>query len=95
MKRWLHVKERGKKQRPDFFVFDTADNEGFIKEIENYVWDRYRNRQRDNELKPHPVKKNDDLLDSVMQVCITLGDDDILTEAQSFSMIGNSNQYAD
>jgi phage terminase large subunit-like protein len=95
MKRWLHVKQRGNKERPDFFVFDTSDNEGFIKEMENYVWDRYRNRARDNELKPHPVKKNDDLLDSVMQCCIVLGDDDILVEAQSFSMVGNSDQYID
>jgi hypothetical protein len=72
LKNWLHVKDRAGVMRPDFYVFDSQDNESFIYEIENYIWDRYRNKQN-QEFKDKPVKKNDDLLDTVMQVCLTVG----------------------
>ncbi len=79
-RRWLHEKERYERKRADFFVFDKPENEGFLFEIENYVWDRYRNRNVDG-LKPKPVKKNDDLLDTIMQICLILKDgEDFVTE---------------
>lgn len=75
MRRWLHEKERKGRMRPDFMVFDKPENEGFVFEIENYVWDRYRNRNVEG-LKAKPVKKNDDLLDTIMQICLILKDGD-------------------
>lgn len=72
-KRWLHVKEREGRERPEFFVFDNEDAENFVKEIEGYVWDRKRSSDGD-ELKTRPVKKNDDLLDAVMQIALILGE---------------------
>lgn len=73
LKRWLAVRERAGKTRPDFFVFNTQDNlEGFVREIEGYVWDRYKSRNA-TDLKTRPVKKNDDIIDSVMQVSLVLG----------------------
>lgn len=72
-KRWLHTKLRNGIQRADFYVFNTADNQDFVNEIENYAWQMWSSRSRDG-FKTEPVKKNDDLLDSIMQVCLTLGD---------------------
>jgi hypothetical protein len=71
LKQWLHIKKRNEITRPDFFVFDGF-NEDFIHEIENWAWDRFRSRNG-GELKDKPVKKNDDLLDTVMQVALVLG----------------------
>lgn len=74
LKRWLHIKDRNNVKRADFYVFNNGRNDDFIHEIENYVWDRFKARN-DGTLKDKPVKKNDDLLDSVMQVGLVLGSD--------------------
>lgn len=79
LKRWLHVRERNGKQRADFYVFKNEDSDNFVKEIESYIWDRFR-RSDGDELKIKPVKKNDDLIDAVMQVALILGDRDISKE---------------
>lgn len=85
-KRWLHVMDRGGRTRADFYVFDTEDNEDFCHEIENYSWARYKSRDRD-ELKDQPIKKLDDLLDSVMQVVLTLGESH-LSQSDPIDMTG-------
>jgi phage terminase large subunit-like protein len=72
-KRWLKVRERGGAERPDFYVFDNEDAENFVNEIEGYIWDR-KKKTDDQDFKDQPVKKNDDILDSVMQVALVLGD---------------------
>lgn len=66
-KRWLKVDED---KDTNFYVFDIAENERFIFEIENYVWDRKRGRE--SGLKDQPLKKDDDILDAIMQVAITV-----------------------
>lgn len=71
LRAWLTVRERDERQRPDFFVFDTPENEDFIAEIEGYVWARFKSRDR-GDYKDQPIKKNDDILDSVLQVALTL-----------------------
>lgn len=72
MKAWLTVRERnGGRSRPDFYVMDTPENEDFIKEIEGYVWARYKNKETSG-YKDQPVKRKDDIIDSVMQVALTL-----------------------
>lgn len=75
-KGWLSVRERiGGRIRPDFYAFDVRENDDFIREIEGYVWARYRTRDR-QDLKDQPVKRNDDILDTIMQVALTLGEKD-------------------
>lgn len=73
LKGWLAIKEwpDGSK-RPTFYVFDNAENQIFVDEIENYIWDTYRGRIRTG-FKDTPKKTNDDILDAVMQVGLTLG----------------------
>jgi hypothetical protein len=71
LKSWLHVKDRDGVKRADFYVFERECDD-FITEIEGYVWDRFKTRN-DAGLKDKPIKKNDDLLDSVMQVGLVLG----------------------
>lgn len=73
-KRWLTIRERGESKRADFFAFQNDDNEDFFTEIESYVWDKFRSKHRDGEVKNSPVKKNDDLLDTVLQVALVLKD---------------------
>lgn len=71
MKSWLKPQESKYGLRPGFFVFDTPENKGFIYEIEHYVWANQRGAKR-RELKNVPVKENDDILDTVMQLCLVL-----------------------
>jgi len=74
-KRWLTVKERRGQVRADFYVFDNEDNEGFIREIEMYQWAKFKARDRQDEARGSPVKKHDDLIDSVLQVALTEGEE--------------------
>lgn len=72
LKGWLAAKEWADGRKlPTFFVIDNADNQIFVDEIENYIWDTYRGRVRSG-FKDTPKKSNDDILDAVMQVCLTL-----------------------
>jgi hypothetical protein len=92
LKSWLHVKERGKVKRADFFVMSNGETDDFVEEIENYVWDRYKVRGG-GDLKAAPVKKNDDLLDSVMQVGLVLGMKARDTDAEPISFIDGLSTY--
>jgi hypothetical protein len=74
-KRWLSIKDRGGRSRADFYVFDTEENlETFVWEIERYAWAKFKGRDREGEVKTQPVKKDDDIMDAVMQVALTLGE---------------------
>lgn len=76
-KGWLTTRERqGGRIRPDFYAFDNRENDDFIKEIEGYVWARYRTKDR-SDFKDQPVKRNDDILDTIMQVALTLGEKEL------------------
>lgn len=85
-KRWLHTKERGGETRADFYVFDTEDNAAFVKEVEMYRWAKFQSKARASEAKGQPVKKDDDLIDTVLQVALTLGEQQ--QEAQIIEMTG-------
>lgn len=87
LKSWLHVRERNGVNRADFYVFDNGKTDDFCFEIENYVWDRFRSRDREG-FKTQPVKKDDDLLDSVMQIALTIGKTSI-EHPESYDLIGN------
>lgn len=95
LRQWLTVRARGEplpRYRPDFLVFDTPDNEDFVEEIENYVWAKFKNRDQ-GDYKDRPVKKGDDILDSVMQVALTLKDSTLKMQepvpvAKGFSTYG-------
>jgi hypothetical protein len=66
----LRIVETKDGPRSDFYVFDIPENERFIYEIENYIWDKKRGGL-DQGLKDVPLKKDDDILDTVMQVFLT------------------------
>lgn len=91
MKSWLHVKDHGGVKRPDFFAFDGERNYQFIKEIENYVWDRVRKKDG-AEIVGRPVKKNDDVIDTVMQIALTLKQSK-LEDSGPIDMILGTNTY--
>lgn len=73
-KRWLHTKERGGSSRADFYVFHNEANMAFVKEIEQYRWAKYQSKARSTEAKGQPIKKDDDLIDTVLQVALTIGE---------------------
>ncbi len=75
-KRWLVVRSRGGKERADFYVMDTEDNEDFVDEIEQYVWAKFKAGDNEGDFKVQPVKKHDDLIDTVLQVALTIGSGD-------------------
>lgn len=89
---WLHVKLRGEVKRPDFYAFEGQRNEDFIREIENYIWDRIRKKEG-SIISGKPVKKNDDILDTVMQVALTLKQGK-LENSGSTSMILGTDTYS-
>lgn len=70
-KEWLKVKESKYGPRPDFMAFDIEENKIFMNEIEHYVWARLRGVNRNN-YRNVPVKENDDILDTIMQLCLVL-----------------------
>lgn len=89
-KRWLAVRDRDGKQRADFYVFDTDDNMNFVEEIELYAWARFRAGDREGDFKTQPIKKNDDLIDSVLQVALTIGSGDTSSLDKGMSFVENS-----
>lgn len=73
-KQWLHIHDvEGEKwnRESDFYAFNIPENERFVFEIENYIWDSKRGGVLTG-LKDQPKKENDDILDSIMQVALTL-----------------------
>lgn len=91
-KSWLTVRERDERVRADFYVFDTEDNDDFIREIESYAWQKYKNKDQ-GDLKDQPIKKNDDILDSVMQVALCMGDDNRMEEAIPYKSVSRGGSY--
>lgn len=71
-KRWLTPHTHNGKLRPDFYVFNNVENDDFVHEIERYAWARFQGRARAGELKTQPIKKFDDLIDSVLQLALIL-----------------------
>lgn len=71
-KQWLKLKETRFGEIPSFMVFDTPANKRFIYEIEHYRWASYTGKNK-NELKDQPIKKDDDILDTVLQLGLVLG----------------------
>ena len=72
MKQWLTPKPTNYGERPEFFVFDTEQNKRFVYEIEHYRWASYTGKQK-QKLKDQPIKEDDDILDTVMQVALAEG----------------------
>lgn len=70
-KQWLRIDEKGKSR---FYVFDTPENQSFTEEIEGYIWDTKKGKHAKG-LKDQPVKEDDDIIDSVLQVALTIGKD--------------------
>jgi hypothetical protein len=91
LRSWLTVRERDGRVRADFYVMDTPQNEDFIEEIEGYVWARYKSRER-SDYKDQPVKRNDDILDSVLQVALTYKGN-IEKEAEIASIFKSTQTY--
>lgn len=92
LRAWLTVRERSGRDRPDFYVMDTPDNEDFLNEIEGYVWGKFKNKDRAG-FKDQPVKKDDDILDSVLQVALTYkGHTE--KEAEIANIFGSRETYA-
>lgn len=71
-KDWLKVKDSKYGQRPTFLYFDIPENAEFEFEMEHYVWSKMRGVRR-NQYKNTPLKENDDILDTIMQLCLVLG----------------------
>lgn len=71
-KKWLRPKETNYGPRPEFMVFDNEYNKTFIYEIEHYRWASYTGKNK-SKLRDQPVKENDDILDTVMQVALAMG----------------------
>jgi phage terminase large subunit-like protein len=71
-KSWLKPQETKYGERPTFMAFHNTENRDFIYEIEHYVWAKKRGANRAN-YKNVPVKENDDILDTIMQLCLVLG----------------------
>lgn len=70
-KQWLHIRDELGHKDSDFYVFNTVHNERFLDEIENYVWDTKRGGLLAG-MKDTPRKEKDDVLDAIMQVCLTM-----------------------
>lgn len=87
-KRWLH---HGEGKEPDFYAFDTGCNEKFIYEIENYIWDQKKGLEKG--LKDQPKKIDDDILDTIMQVCLTLPNERVedVEKIESYSVFNTDN----
>ncbi len=89
-KRWLVERPRNGKTRPDFYVMDNDENELFVNEIEQYAWARFKAGDNEGDFKMQPIKKNDDLMDSVLQVALTLGSGDTSSGQQEMNFTDSS-----
>lgn len=73
-KGWLRIRDNlNGGTESHFYVFDTPENQNFVEEIEEYIWDE----SKDKKLKDKPKKMNDDILDTVMQLALTLPKDQV------------------
>jgi phage terminase large subunit-like protein len=72
-KGWLRIDQNDDgTSESHFYVFNIPENEDFIFEIENYVWDS----GRDKKLKDKPIKEDDDILDTIMQLALVVPKED-------------------
>lgn len=72
-KEWLKPRATGYGHIPQFMAMETPQNKRFRYEVEHYRWATYTGKQNKNELKDVPVKKDDDILDTVLQIALVLG----------------------
>lgn len=70
-KMWLKPTQTSYGMRPQFFVFKD-DNDRFVHEIERYSWKTNRGKIHEG-FKEAPVKKDDDVIDTVLQVALIVG----------------------
>lgn len=94
-KRWLNMKPRNGVTRADFYAFDTPENDSFFREIEMYAWAKFQSKARADEAKGQPVKKNDDLIDTVLQVALTLGNESGAGDSGIVDMTGGFTGYGE
>jgi len=71
-KDWLKVRDTKYGKRPSFLAFDIPENKDFVYEMEHFVWARQRGINK-KKYKNVPEKDNDDILDTIMQLCLVLG----------------------
>lgn len=85
-KTWLKI-NTNEKGSPEshFYVFDTPENQDFVFEIENYVWDTGKNKL----LKDKPKKEDDDILDTIMQIALVLPKVTSNVEPERFKIMEN------
>lgn len=71
-KGWLKIEqcEDGTK-KSNFYAFDNEENQSFLFEVDNYVWDSVKGKG----LRDKPRKVDDDILDTLMQVALVLPKD--------------------
>lgn len=70
-RQWLRPKQTETSLKCEFYAFDIEENAKFIEEIESYQWDTKKGGLFKG-LKDQPVKTNDDILDTIMQVALTM-----------------------
>lgn len=87
-KQWLRIKILDNREISEFYAFNIPENERFVFEVENYTWDTKRGGLM-NGLKDTPRKVDDDILDAIMQVALTLPSDRETPEVVR-SHLGNS-----
>lgn len=75
-KTWLHISNGVS----TFYAFNIPENERFIFEIENYVWDSFRGAG----LKDKPKKEDDDILDTILQVALSLPKQEIEEDCRPY-----------
>lgn len=71
-KEWLKVHDTKYGKKPTFMAFNNEENQDFLYEIEHYRWSKYQGKGV-RKLKDVPEKEDDDILDSIMQVALTVG----------------------
>lgn len=90
MKSWLRVVNNDSQ----FYVFDNMENTdrdgSFCTEIENYVWDSKRGGIRAG-MKDTPRKEKDDILDTVMQLGLTMPKE--IVEQAIIKTVNNLGRY--
>jgi phage terminase large subunit-like protein len=74
-KEWLKVQDTKYGPMPKFMAFNCAENMDFLYEIEHYRWAKKKGRALNAALKDAPVKEDDDILDTILQVALVVGND--------------------
>lgn len=73
-KEWLKVHDTNYGPKPTFMAFNCPENKDFLYEIEHYRWQKYKGKGT-RQLKDAPVKEDDDILDTILQLALVLGNE--------------------